>query len=324
MSKGRGAWNCFSAGCEFYETLRSIGARGVVINFYLSDGQLFTASERHFKARHKLFYSDLGPDLDDVTDWHTLENLEWTKGIRCRSHGCSLAVVWSLKSVSTKEKNTDVHNSVRSLRGSLQAFIDDLDGFLLAHLAFSNRGDRRDEVDAFWRFLMADDGAIETLVEVNPWWDGESLHVNAPLQADPEMLSKVTFVVLYCLRPVDWSETRWVKVRKSSAFWVRSEVVGIKRMVQRMMHNADLANSYVGGYFKLDYDRRFYFITGAFSATPPEAILLSLMKDDRLLKKVPETKWLNEFQANYIFTLPDLVWARCLAEWFGPAPCRPS
>jgi len=92
---------------------------------------------------------------------------------------------------------------------------------------------------------------------------------------------------------------------------MQSESVGVKVLVRRLLNNPDLVNSYLSGYDKnLTVDVRMYLVVASFVATPPEAILFSLLKDNRLLKKVPEMKFLLEFKAQYIWDLPDLVFTR--------------
>ena len=74
------------------------------------------------------------------------------------------------------------------------------------------------------------------------------------------------------------------------------------------MRNPDLANSYLGGYeSNMTTEVRIYLAVAAFVATPPETVLLSLMRDNRLLKHVPETKHLLELDVRNIWELPDLV-----------------
>ena len=57
MTKGRGAWNVFSARREFLEPLQSIERSGVCITWTVLDGALYSAAKRHFRAEHLLKYN---------------------------------------------------------------------------------------------------------------------------------------------------------------------------------------------------------------------------------------------------------------------------
>ena len=172
----------------------------------------------------------------------------------------------------------------------------------------------------YWNCLRVEEKWLDLFVETNIMFDGTNVVVDPRMRVDPEAMQKLSGCVQYCLRSADWSETRRCKVRKSSTLHLQNETVGVRVLVRRMLRNPDLLNSYLGGYeTNLTHDVRLYLATAAFAATPPEAVLLSLLKDNRLLKKVKETKWLLEFQAQYIWDLPDLVFARRSGFGYGNA-----
>ena len=52
LSRGKGAWNVFTAATEFLELGRVLGARGVMIQFYCMDKMLFAPFMRYTRARH--------------------------------------------------------------------------------------------------------------------------------------------------------------------------------------------------------------------------------------------------------------------------------
>ena len=321
LCKGRSAWNCFTAALEFRCSLREMGAKGIALEVMLVDGQLFSALGRHLDGARELFYDeDLGVDLG--ADREALRNSEWPLKIKCKAHGCSNGVVWALKPVSTKQRQLMAHNAIRSLKGSSEGFFGDIDLFLIAHVVFrdSDSGEKPEDVRAYWNCLRVEEKWLDLFVETNIMFDGTNVVVDPRMRVDPEAMQKLSGCVQYCLRSADWSETRWCKVRKSSTLHLQNETVGVRALVRRMLRNPDLLNSYLGGYeTNLTHDVRLYLATAAFAATPPEAVLLSLLKDNRLLKKVKETKWLLEFQAQYIWDLPDLVFARRSGFGYGNA-----
>ena len=310
LCKGRGAWNCFTASAEFRDQLRLMGATGIAIECTVCDGALFSALTRHIDASHRMYCDpELGADLGE--DRETLEDKEWPVNIKCKAHGCSNAVVHGLKPLPTAEKSTMAQNAIRSLRVSSEGFFYDIDLYLYAHVVFQDSTDNPAHVWAYWEFLGVQENWVPHFVEANPMFDGTNLVVDSRLRADPDATEKLSGLVHYALHQADWSETRWVKVRQSSGCHMQSESVGVKVLVRRLLNNPDLVNSYLSGYDKnLTVDVRMYLVVASFVATPPEAILFSLLKDNRLLKKVPEMKFLLEFKAQYIWDLPDLVFTR--------------
>lgn len=61
LQKGKTALHVFVAGCEMRPTLRHLGHRGVVVNWYCQGGQLHLALSRLYKSRHALFYGEEAP-----------------------------------------------------------------------------------------------------------------------------------------------------------------------------------------------------------------------------------------------------------------------
>ena len=312
VCKGRSAWNCFTAATEFHPSLRQMGATGITLEVSVVDGALFSAFTRHMEAKLHLYYDpELGADLGEYREH--LSDREWPLKVKCRSHGCSNGVVWSLKPVSSKEKNKMAHNAIRSLRGSSEGFYSDIDLFLFATVAFRDTRDDPRDVRTYWEFLRVNQRWVDLFVWANPFYDGTFLVVDPRVQVDPDATEKLSGLVQYSLREVDWSETRWCKVNESSTCWLKSESVGVSVLVRRLQRNPDLVNSYIGGYASnLTAEVREYLAVAAFCSVPCEAVLLSILEDNRLLKKVPATKALLEFKIQYIWDLPDLVFRRCL------------
>ena len=60
LDKGKGAWQCFSASCDFFPILRRLGHRGIAISHYVFDRALFASLQTKQKQRHALYYELLG------------------------------------------------------------------------------------------------------------------------------------------------------------------------------------------------------------------------------------------------------------------------
>ena len=60
LDKGKGAWQCFSASCDFFPMLRRLGHRGIAISHYVFDRALFGSLQTKQKQRHALYYELAG------------------------------------------------------------------------------------------------------------------------------------------------------------------------------------------------------------------------------------------------------------------------
>ena len=114
LNKGKKAWNCFHAACEFSGTLRQQGQLGITINVYLADGALFRSLERKIQARHLLYYRS-GLASEDELIVFRLEISDWTICLKCSSHSCSDALKWGLKRLAGKDIIDASHISTASL-----------------------------------------------------------------------------------------------------------------------------------------------------------------------------------------------------------------
>ncbi len=56
LDKGKGAWQCFSASCDFFQTLRRLGHPGIAISHYVFDRALFASLLIKQKQLHALYY----------------------------------------------------------------------------------------------------------------------------------------------------------------------------------------------------------------------------------------------------------------------------
>lgn len=92
MCTGRRHGNFFTAATGILPTLADLGARGIKIQLYLSNGLHFKSFMRLMRGRFFLRCSAgdaFGDDLERALHW----SQEWVLGASCKSHSCSNAVV---------------------------------------------------------------------------------------------------------------------------------------------------------------------------------------------------------------------------------------
>jgi hypothetical protein len=317
LSQGRTSWNMFSAAVDFMPDLRSCGCTGVAIQFYCMDKLHHGAFSRAMQGRHALQYQEgfARDEFEEPTE--VLESLGWTVSMSCKAHSCSNAVVWSLKHLSNDGLTKDAHVSIASLRNTADALHAKAELFVQNCVEFVDKGHHRGDVITFWEFLGVSPGWIQLFAAADPVWNGRRLLVSKEMGQSSESLAKVKVLVLYCLRWCNWSETRWLGVRKSSKLYLRSLIVGVEAIVQLVLGDRHESHYFLHGHSKSTEVVRHYFAVASISAWPAEAVQIQLLIDDRFLRFGAEMRSELPKTMAKICALPDLLWER-LAFVVGP------
>ena len=121
--------------------------------------------------------------------------------------------------------------------------------FVMTSVSF-DRDDPHDiaDLEQFWSFLDVEPSMMGLVVNVNPLWDGRRLRVSKALASIPDGVQRVTTVIHYMMRWVDFSETRWCKVGESGRLYLRSLLIGIDEMVRITVGNDAVSKWHLGGY----------------------------------------------------------------------------
>ena len=310
LSKGKSAWNMFSAACEFQGSTRVCGHEGIIINVVLQDGMLFEPVFRMMRSIRALYYeADSGVDLGH--EHVILQNTEWTIGVKCKSHGCHNAFVWGLKWWNIGQMSEDCHITIASLRNSAQALHGHIDELISRCLKFEAKDTPRSDLVAWWSFLDIAANMLELFIEVDPRWNGEHLCVAATLEADEAVWSKVSSVVLYCFRWFDWSDSRWLRAGKASRYYIRSLACGLQGAVRAVSGDAHASKYHLNGHSRSTFAVRRFFCIAGVAALPADCVHVELMADDRLLRRGTHMQDLMHEKLRYLTNLPKLVWERC-------------
>ena len=255
MCAGRRHGNFFQAAVELGQTLREFGAEGVSIQVFLLDGLHFQAFMRLMRGRFGFRWGDADSfesELERTLCWCQ----EWVLGIKCCSHACSNAVVWSLKGVSSKEVQDACHIAIKALRNSSEDLRKKIDEFLRARTRGAGRGHCRGDVECWWQFCLIRADLLPLFLAADPEWDGTSLLVEASFLERPGALGMLATMLLYILQWNDWSETRWCGVKYAARKLVRSEICGVAHIVTLIQNDRDVNPSYCNGYERLDAPAR--------------------------------------------------------------------
>jgi len=321
MARGRKAWNFFTAGCEFSSLSRHLGSTGIAISIYLFDGALHGPLRKHFTARHEMYYSeDYGVETGPFRV--ELAACDWAIGIKCISHGCSNAVNWGLKWHFATVTRENVHISIESLQNSRTALHAHIGDLLTRHLKFVHgRTSSDSDILAFWLALDVGPDMCETLVSLDLNWDGDHLCVHDSWERHPKVFEDVAGCLLYLLRWLSFSETRWAKVGRSGRWFIRALAAGIEPLLQICLEDENISHYNMGGFTRATVDVREFLAVASFSALSAESVLLQIFEDDRMLLHADHWWELAIDEVRYVVNLPAYVWGR-IARLIG-AGCVP-
>ena len=301
----------FSAACDHCPLLKLSGHKGISVSVYLQDGLFAAPFGNRMHARHNLFFKHCPLKFADPSDKDMCELQDWVLTWCCIAHSASRALKWGLKLLITdSELLESIHMSISSLLRASTGIHQSVHQFIMSCVAYDRPPPTNtDEIEHLWSFLEVDDTALELFVLVNPYWDGKVLHVSAALLSGDDPIGAVTTLVRYCLRFVDFSETRWTKVGEAGRLYLRSLLVGIDGLVKLTEENDAVCRWHLAGYFKRSSKPvRVYLAVAAVASRPSESMLLDLMKDDRFLKKADHCKQILSDELSYLLNAPDFFY----------------
>lgn len=230
MSCGKTSWHSFSACCDFMDTLRNQGCDGVVVAVYVTDRLLHSALKRHLRARHAMAYMpQFAAGAEGVDPFAEL--LDWNVYMPCRPHTIQSSIQWALKPWCDANTLKDAHNCVRSVRGNAHDLHSHLDEFLLQVVCFTEKTEDKEHVRCFWEFLDIPPRILDLFVSVDQIYDGTRLHVDKSMATHPNGWRRIKVCVLFCLRWLDWGDTRWLRCGRSSRYYLRSIIVGLDGLI---------------------------------------------------------------------------------------------
>ena len=123
-------------------------------------------------------------------------------------------------------------------------------------------------------------------------------------------LEKISALVHYGLQWQKFSQTRWCACGPSSRRFLLGLSVGMEGLYALCEADPNVSMYHLTGFTFADFQVRKFLVVSAVASYPSEAVLLEILKDDRVLRRATELQALMEEQVRYIEALPDYVWKR--------------
>lgn len=309
LSKGKKATNLFSAGAKHFPMLRSFGRKGIVVFHLGADRAVFSALDRLFRQRQRAYYDpQLGPDLGDEASM--LEKTDLYIATGCALHDISNAIQWGFASISGGEVLKDIHIVIESCRNSFVFIQANVIKFLVERLGFVQPPIDTELVLRFWRALGVDGDWLDILGYLNPWWDGNRLLISEAAKDDPDLIGKVSDLILYLWRWRKFVETRWVTIGPSCRALVASLCVGLEEVVAITLADKSTTNFNLHGFSRLTSDVKKYICIATIAAFPADALQLQVLDDDRVARRTEQLKQALADEVGWVEELDDFTWQR--------------
>jgi hypothetical protein len=326
LSFGKGSWQIFQAACEFLPHLRSLGHEGIIVSHACFDRAVYSAVSRKVQQRQYLWYEHRfgpaprtgGAALLELTDWHMSTG--------CVNHDVHNSLKWSMWWLVQEPCGVlrNIHIAVESLRNSFDLLHRYLKGFLSTSLAFVAPESLCDPAEAleFWSLMHLDEDAVAMVQELQLCWDGKQLLLPVRCRNDPDLVEKLAGCLIGAFRFRKFTDSRWVSMGDSCRSLAVSCYLGLQALVGSIRATKEASDYHLHGFAFLDDEALRWCIVCAISSSLADRVLMSLLHDDRLAKRVGEVKAHMRSELSRIASITRSTWARLAGILNDSSPTR--
>ena len=311
LTHGKTVWHHFTAACRFFPFLRTLGHEGIVVSHYCFDRAVFHAARRRFQQRHKLYYMTHRGDSDLSGQTVLLELLDWDVSTGCAAHDCQNALQWGLKSLSGDEADTirRMWVSISALRNAYDLLHRFLPAFISEKLYLSEEPYDHHSVYSFWVTLGVESEVSDVLAAMNLHWSGGKLSVSVS-QGLGNLHETIAAAMLAVFRFKQFTDSRWITVGDSCRSLMASMALGLQGLVDFIRAKPSASDFYIHGFAQLNTDALRYSAIASVAANACDAVLLELLEDDRLGKRLLEIEERLQEELSWIASIEPFVWQR--------------
>ena len=313
MEKGKSTWHVFQAMHGSVPQLKKWGHEGISITHYAFDRQPLSSITPLVHGWHSLEEEHRRQRVDggDSESLHA-HLMDWVLVTPCAAHDCANAVNKSLR-VDLQDPNElkSLHKITRSLRDVGSKLIDEVPAFVREHAAVAPVARDHDDVQSWWSTLTCEPTWAERLTKLDlHWWNGKLLS-SVDLREDDEAMQEACQCLRYLLRFTKFCESRWCTIGPACRALVAALSVGLEALVARIRKGEEKASEWhLSGWDLLNDEVKRFCCVASVSCHAPEAVLLELMEDDRVLLRIAELEDCLMLETKFVLSLPDAFWQR--------------
>ena len=322
MTNGKGALATFSAFCDFFQTPRQLGHRGICIAHYAFDRALLSSVGRLMKQYHKMLAPGFtAPQLG--RDSGALDCMEWVVTTGCALHDAHNSLKWAMHvHFQDTDLLQDVFIVVASVRNSYGLLCDHLGRWLREKVTFvpADQLPPMQERYELWTSLGAEPELAETLAFVlRLQWRDDRLEVAASCASQEDLMEQLSGTLLTLWEFRQFTTSRWATIGTSCRGVVAAILSGFNDLVKTVRKDPRASDYHISGYSKLTTKVKQFVCTAALAAYVCDAFLVELMSDNRLPSKVQELEDCMAQEIEFLAGISEPIWA-----WLGEACDMPA
>ena len=136
--------------------------------------------------------------------------------------------------------------------------------------------------------------------------------MNPKLNAAPDYMNRIQFVILTILRWVKFSATRWVQTRISSAAVIMGLSVGLDALIRHVRASKSCSDYKLHGYARLTGAEIKFCAFCSLVAWVVDDLLVELMQDDRVLRNLDKLEQAVDGELQWLSSLDMYVFRRAV------------
>ena len=323
LTQGKTAWCSFAALAKFMPMARTLGHTGLVINHYCFDRALQAPLSKRLDQRHRLYYQLAHDRQDSPDDIGLQELLDWCICTGCAAHdthnGLKWGLQWLVKDVAGTLQN--LHIAIESLRNAYDLLHAYLMPWLVSVLAFGPSSQDPQSAYKMWVALGVDSEDADILADLQVKWDGERLWVAEEHAGNKDLFQKISVCMLSVFKFKKFTDSRWITLGECCRSLVASVSLGMQGLVKHIRDRPQTSDYYIHGFARLDNDALRYAIVAALASNLCDSVLLSMLEDDRLARRVEHIDACMLEEVGWLENLEDIMWER-LSNLLADCPSK--
>ena len=314
LSEGKKTWHMFPPMCSFFPLVQKLGHKGIVVSHYVFDRLVQSSLQRKARQRHGLYHLQSSGSEGGVAGGLP-DLLDWVASTACGNHDGQNALKWGLRLLGLDQTATHkkLWVTIASLRNSFDLIQGFIHPFVVTNLSLQPRVADYHMLYSFWVDLGVEVETAESLAELGLLWVNGQLVVDRAMVETPGLVARIEHCIKAVLKLKQFSDSRWVTMGASSRQLVAGKHLGLDQLVAMIRKDKDTSDFYIHGYTEFAPDAQVYSTVAGMVCNIPDALLLELLEDSRLAKRVDAVKAVVEEEVVWLQRVPTWTWDRLAA-----------
>jgi len=245
-------------------------------------------------------------------------NTTFFVGCRCGLHACGCGLRWSnwgllpLEAEASKGFLRAVHVGLGAHRKGFSILAIGLTTFL-GMVVWRDSADHPPDVEKLWSALGYPQEIAAQLRALNPRVEGNDVVFNNSYRQDkPDVMQRLSFLVLTIWRFGDFSDTRFAGQGRPLRAYTASNLIGTDLLISKLIAGG-CGTYHIGGAVRMAPAHREFAAIQCLASKVTEDLVHELLKDDRVARCPDKYKAALSNSMQELDGAPDYVWQRLAA-----------